>query len=255
MAVTAQESNVREVEIQQEIRFLQHLSDQGNNRDVLFGTSQLLQLSNDLRDPQQDSVCFLRGWSYYQLKTADSAIVYYAGFFDAADSLLRADTTEFLKNLNVTDRAGIALLRKDLVAFNRLSPSFNLEDYTLSTEQKNLLQVADTLRRYRKKSGAVAGIMSAVLPGSGKVYAGKTAEGIAAFLETAALGVAAAEYYYKSGPESAGFIVFGTLFSFFYIGNIWGSALAVKVNRTEFYERIDKNIMVDLHIPLRRIFN
>jgi hypothetical protein len=274
----AQEINLADTAVQEEIRFMQHLSNQGNNRDVLYGTLQLLQYPEVLHNTLKDSVCFLRGWSFYQMKTADSAFVYfdkvsrssalgnksfyygifnriYAGFLDEADSLLLNDTTVLLRNLNLTDRAGIALLKKDLNAFDRLSPSFNLDDYTLSAEHKNLMLMADTLRRYPKKSGAVAAIMSAVLPGSGKVYAGKTAQGIATFLETAALGVAAAEYYHKSGPESAGFIVFGTLFSFFYIGNIWGSALAVKVNRTEFYERIDENIMVDLHVPLRRIFN
>lgn len=247
-------------------------------QDVLYGISGLRNFSEEIPESLRDSVHYLEGWSHYQLKAADSAAAcfgrvgrtsllgdksFYYGIFNriygrhyaAADSLLAADTVTRYEGLKNLDRAGIALLQKDLSAFETYADKFRKDDYTIASEQSDLLRIADTLRRYPHKSGFLAGAMSAVIPGSGKVYAGKTGQGIAAFLEIAALGLAAGEYYYKSGPESAGFIVFGSLFTFFYIGNIWGSTLAVRVNKADFYERIDNNIMVDLHLPLRRIFN
>ncbi|HEX5001119.1 MAG TPA: hypothetical protein VFW78_01375 [Bacteroidia bacterium] len=260
-----------------EISFLNYLVENANYKEVLFGTSKLLNTPDLLTADQMDSVCFLRGWSFYQLQKSDSAVgylrkvrrnsplgeksKYYAVFnsiyireFDSADSLL-IDKSPGFENLDLLDKGGIYLLKKNLAAFDSIAGSFDFNDYTMAAEQHNLIQLADTLRKYPKKSGVLAGVMSAVVPGSGKVYTGKTAQGIAVFLETAALGLAATEYYVKKGPQSAGFIVFGSLFTFFYIGNIWGSALSVHVNRTEFYERIDNNIMVDLHVPLRRIFD
>ena len=146
------------------------------------------------------------------------------------------------------------MLEKDIPTFDSLAKSFDYSFYAISEEQKSLKLYADTLRNYPKRSAVVAGVLSAIIPGAGKVYSGKLGQGLAAFLEIAALGGATAEYYFRSGPESAGFIIFGTLFSLFYVGNIWGSALSVHVNRNDFYQRIDNNIMVDLHIPLRRIF-
>jgi hypothetical protein len=59
----------------------------------------------------------------------------------------------------------------------------------------------------------------------------------------------------KDGVSSPRFIIYGSLFSLFYIGNIWGSALSVKIKRQEFNEKIDEQILFDMHIPLRTLFN
>jgi hypothetical protein len=124
-----------------------------------------------------------------------------------------------LTNLNL---AALALLEKDLPAFDSLAKSFDYSFYAISEEQKSLKLYADTIRNYPKRSAVVAGVLSAIIPGAGKVYSGKLGQGLAAFLEIAALGGATAEYYFRSGPESAGFIIFGTLFSLFYVGKYLG---------------------------------
>ncbi|MEO6916521.1 MAG: hypothetical protein ABI151_13580, partial [Chitinophagaceae bacterium] len=100
-----------------------------------------------------------------------------------------------------------------------------------------------------------AGVYSAILPGAGKFYAGKKKQGIAAFLPILSLGVVTYESYRKSGIKSARTLAFGSLFSLFYVGNIWGSVLSVKIKEKEFYREYDNKILFDLHIPLRNLYN
>jgi len=248
------------------------------DRDALVITNRLLNYSTGLSSYTLDTLYYYKAWSFYKLMQADSAAAYFSKIqfppdlalksnyygifnyiyyynFSAAAELLKKDTSEKMKEYRNFNLSAIALLQKDFQSFDSISRSYSFTRYQFAEEQKNMLKYADTLRKYSTKSPFVAGALSAIIPGLGKVYAGKTGQGIAAFLEIAALGGATAEYYFRSGPESAGFIIFGSLFSLFYIGNIWGSALSVTVNKNDFYKRIDNNIMVDLHIPLRRIFN
>jgi hypothetical protein len=261
-----------------EVRFVEYLSARMMDGDALVITNRLLNSSSGLSSYTLDSLYYFKAWSFYKLMQADSAAAYfpkvqsppelalksnYYGIFNSiyvydfssAAELLRKDTTEQMKEFRNFNLSAIALLQKDLKSFDSISHGYTYTKYQFAEEQRNMLKYADTLRKYSAKSPWVAGALSAIVPGLGKIYAGKTGQGIAAFLEIAALGGATAEYYFRSGPESAGFIIFGSLFSLFYIGNIWGSALSVSVNKNDFYKRIDNNIMVDLHIPLRRVFN
>jgi len=106
----------------------------------------------------------------------------YSRQFNRADSLLREISPGF-ENLDQLNKGGMYLLKKNISAFDSIARAFNFKDYTMAEEQHDLLQLADTLRKYPKKSGVLAGVMSAIVPGSGKVYTGKTAQGIAVFLE------------------------------------------------------------------------
>ena len=114
----------------------------------------------------------------------------------------------------------------------------------------------------KKKSPALAGLMSAVIPGTGKIYAGYKGQGLAAMITVGILGVSAAESYFrpfdrsgKKGYKSPEFIAFGSLFTIFYVGNLWGSVLSVKLAREHELREINDEILFDMHIPLRRIFN
>ena len=263
--------------LKEEISFISYLNDRGAYRDALLAISAFKKEFTEVTPGTTDTLNFFTAWSLYQLKQSDSSIIYfdkipatsefsdkaffygilnriYSGKYTESVVLLSSFKKESYIPLRNFQLSAVALLQKDLSRFDSLSKSFDGTHYAFSEEQTSLIKYADTLRNYPKKSAFLAGLMSALVPGSGKIYTGKTGQGVAAFLEIAALGGATAEYYFRSGPKSAGFIIFGSLFSLFYIGNIWGSALSVHVNRNDFYQRIDNNIMVDLHIPLRRIF-
>jgi len=95
----------------------------------------------------------------------------------------------------------------------------------------------------QKKSPLLAGIYSAVIPGSGKYYCGKKNQFLTAFLPTLALGIQTYEAGTKGGMGSARFIVSGILFSFFYFGNIWGSVLEAKNHHIQNYREFENEIL------------
>jgi hypothetical protein len=110
------------------------------------------------------------------------------------------------------------------------------------------------LRKMEHKSMFLAGLMSAVVPGTGKIYAGKWRSGLTSFVPIAVMGLEAWEAYKKDGWKSARFAVFGSLFGVFYIGNIWGSALSVSVHRREIENEVHHEILLGMHISLQHVF-
>ena len=104
-------------------------------------------------------------------------------------------------------------------------------------EWDELKKVDSTLNKFGRKSPFLAGSMSALIPGLGKVYAGKPRQGVMAFVTSVVLGWQAVEGYQNGGVNDPRFIIFGSLFAIHYVGNIWGSAVAVSVNyQNNYYE-------------------
>ncbi|MDZ7776051.1 MAG: hypothetical protein U5L09_10885 [Bacteroidales bacterium] len=66
-------------------------------------------------------------------------------------------------------KAGLSLLQKDYEDFKTHLQKADTSFYAISKEAAGLNSYAKTLREHRPKSPALAGVMSAVLPGSGKL--------------------------------------------------------------------------------------
>jgi len=77
------------------------------------------------------------------------------------------------------------------------------------------------------KSALKAALLSAIIPGAGKVYADETSDGIWAFIATVGCGYLAYDNF-KAGHKLRGWI-FSGLSAGFYSGNIYGSAAAVQI--------------------------
>lgn len=91
-----------------------------------------------------------------------------------------------------------------------------------------------------------AGIYSALIPGLGKWYLGYKHQAITAFVVNMLLAAQAVESYYKAGVSSPRFIITTSVFSVFYIGNIWGSMLMAKKQKKDYLNQIDNEIF-DYH--------
>ena len=100
----------------------------------------------------------------------------------------------------------------------------------------------------------MAAIASAIIPGSGKIYAGKLGEGISAFLLTGVFGAITAEHWVKDGPANWKTIVPGLLGAFLYIGNIYGSYMSVSIYNSNLKDAQDTAVLYNIHIPLRSVF-
>lgn len=76
------------------------------------------------------------------------------------------------------------------------------------------------------KSSTAAGVLSAIIPGSGKLYVGKTGDGITALLVTGLLTFLAVDNFNANHKIRAW--IFTGLASAFYAGNIYGSVIAAQ---------------------------
>lgn len=215
-----------------------------NQKKLNLSREQLLQVS-----PSSKYFLKSRFFGAYDLS--------YLGKQDAAVRVLR-DTRvpdTFLAKAANLELAGIALLQQDYGTFDRYRKKFRYDFYPTAEQEKSLLEDELRLQQIPHRSPWIAGILSALVPGSGKAYAGKPMQALGAFLPIAGLGLVSWENYHKKGFHDPFLYVFATAFTVFYIGDIWGSALSVKIIRQEHEKLLDQQILLDMHIPLRTLFN
>ncbi|MFO8053583.1 MAG: hypothetical protein R6U19_00275 [Bacteroidales bacterium] len=232
-----------------------------------------------LDEKWQDSLIFLKGWTAYWQKELDTAIEYllksdtsdhfyeqsrfYAaicasnkGAYQQSDSILAGAVLQkpLHQELVIFQKAGNALLRNELKKYDSLKTGFSDHFYALQEPQTEMNALAGEIEAFKPRSKFLAAALSAIIPGLGKIYAGKTGEGVSAFLITGMLGGLTAENLVKDGVKDWKTILAGSIFTTYYIGNIWGSYFAVQMKREEFYGQIQQQLLINMHIPLRTVF-
>lgn len=227
-----------------------------------------------------DSLNHLRGWTLYNLRDFEGSENYLQRvshhsllypkslFFGAVSSVERGDyqrANDVLQQFATSnwadkygellafEQAGVALLRGDRDGYNKLSQQFTYTDFALADEQRNLDLIAKTAPRNLKPW--IAGVASAIVPGAGQVYAGNLGEGLASFLLVGAMAGLTAESWAKAGtPVNWRTILYGSVGTLLYVGNICGSVASVRIYYKQFDETRTEAVVCSLHIPLRTIF-
>jgi hypothetical protein len=258
-----------------DLKFIEHLVKTGCYKEALY----ILDSGECAPFQMNDSIIYLRGWSLYlsnqPLAASESLIkiepssVYYlkshfyasynytqaANFDKAEESLekleIRSDSMISLKNYQL---AGLKLMRGDIPTFEELFNAVDHTHYGLSDPYKSLLNLSAEMKSHKSKSPFAAGLMSGIIPGSGKLYAGKKGEAVTAFLSTVGLGLVTWENYRKSGINSFKTIIFGSAFAVTYIANIYGAVFSVRIMEKEYNENVKSTILFNLRIPLDRTF-
>ena len=265
--------------VSEDLRFCHYLEDNKLYRDAVYVLKKHVAIPNP--DPAlSDSVHYFLGWYYYNLKVLDSSALYFEKvkpgdlyykslFFSAFNraylkqtasarkvlSTLEPTQDSSLLKLKNLEFASLSLLERDDEGFKKLSGNFRYDYFAIADEEKKSMELFRDLKQIRRKSPLLAGTLSALLPGSGKFYAGYKGQGIAALMTVGVMGLSAFESYYRLGPRSPQFITFGSLFTIFYIGNIWGSTISVKLAREHALRDLDDEILFNMHIPIRKVFN
>lgn len=262
--------------IQENIAFGNYLirSEQYNDAIIFLNSAE------HKHDTQNPNYLYFKGWAFYNLKQLDSSATFLAkvpctgefyhkarffsalsyahiGNYSAANEVINQtdSLTEELQELANLELAGIALLTRDLNAFKHLEETFTHQNYNLAEHQETLSKLSKDIANFNPKSPLLAGTLSAIVPGLGKLYAGRVGEGISALLTTAILGAITIENYNKGGIKSAGTIVSGSLFTAVYAANIYGSVYSVKAYRDDFDKTTNYRVLFHIHIPLRNVFN
>jgi tetratricopeptide (TPR) repeat protein len=99
-----------------------------------------------------------------------------------------------------------------------------------------------------RKNRTLAGIYSAVIPGTGKFYCGRTIDGIQSLATVGVLGWEAYTGFRDDGVESVKGWVFGVIGGVFYLGNIYGSVVAAEIYNEEQEERLLQKIKVFVNV-------
>lgn len=260
------------------IHFSEYLITQGLYEEAIYESNQVLELK--LTKPQTDSVLYFKGWAKYNLKQLSSSSetlqkvspesefypksqlfgsynLIHIGNYDQATTVLNhfQKSNETEEHFSLFLKSGIQLLKRDMGAYRTIAEQLPRDYYGFAKELDFLNNIAASLEDKKPKSPVLAGILSGIIPGSGQIYAGKTGQGIAAMLMTSGLAVVALENYNKRGPEKFETIFFDSVFTLFYVGNIYGAAFSAKLANEENNELINRQILFNLHIPLRNIFD
>ncbi|MFP4060370.1 MAG: hypothetical protein ACOCXD_01065 [Bacteroidota bacterium] len=237
-------------------------------------------INTDESNITDDDHAYLKGWAYYNKGVLDSSASYLASvkpehvhftksrFFYAYNMIYLGNTTigkQVLLDLEPKNTveaglvklelSGISLLERDFNAFDKHSARFSGNHYIYAKEEQLMKEYALDLKQFNPKKMWIAGVMSAIIPGSGKFYTGKHGEGLSAFLAVVLLSGITYENYKKAGATNWKTLTFGSLTTIFYVGNIYGSVFSVKLYRDEFYKTYDNKILFHLQIPLRTAFH
>ncbi|MEQ9402832.1 MAG: hypothetical protein RIM99_04535 [Cyclobacteriaceae bacterium] len=259
--------------------FLLHLKGIESYEEGVFSASESLKRFSS--QGQQDTLLYYKGLFEYSLKQPEQSIRSFsdlgnsnemfrlhASFLSSFQSAYLETYIEskklldeieagdpFYKELVVHEQAGLSLLDRDFESFEKYSNQFSGSYYQLSSFQNQLIKNRDGLLKMKRKSPLIAGLMSGLIPGSGKAYTGKAGEGYTTLLFSSILALQAREGYKEDGASSLRFKIFAGLFSALYVANIWGSVLSVKVYKDDFNATFDEAILLNMHVPLRTIFN
>lgn len=102
----------------------------------------------------------------------------------------------------------------------------------------SLLQVLTEAELVRLKSPFLAGTLSALVPGTGKIYTGDWKDGIISMIFVGANAFAAYRGFNQDGVQSVYGWVFSAIGTGFYVGNIYGSVKAARKRNTQKKQRI-----------------
>ena len=258
--------------------FVGHLIDNREFEDAIM-VLQAMRYGQSLGREKTDSLHFFLGRAWYLQEKIDSANKYfsklsssspmsaeascylsfgkmYLGRFAEADSMLASSGSKDSSRAEFVNfmQASNALLQKDTFKYRQLASKFRFGQPACEWEQKQLDIRLKEIRSNNRKSPFLAGLFSAIVPGSGKYYAGYRGQAIASLVPCLIFGAASVESYYRAGPKSLPFITSGCLFGLFYLGNIWGSSFSVKTLYEQRDREIRHRLLLDVQIPMHRLF-
>ncbi len=164
---------------------------------------------------------YLEGMSQWKMKNYDRARVALESLLEQHPDSEYAPRSLAAICLAALDENKAEVCRQALMRF--------LDRYPGHPGEENVREAAALIDRYQElpeKSPVLAGVMSAILPGSGYIYAEHYGDGITAFLINGLFIAGTITAIHQENYAVAGIV--GGVGVPFYLGNIYGSANAAK---------------------------
>lgn len=233
---------------QEENSFLIHLDSLKAFKEKI---AYLEQLKENQYLQNNDTLKLELGHTYFSNNKFDKALISFSSIkgFNENDNFKKEFGFCFLKEKlfdQYLERASHWTESDDsILIIQKLSAAVlaNPEDEKVRLNLRSLIPIQVPEKDLKKKSPLLAGIYSAIIPGTGKLYCKKKHQFFTALLTNAAFGYQALEAGRKDGTNSPRFIISGILFSFFYIGNIWGSVLEANNYHLEQYRQFEYEVL------------
>jgi len=128
-----------------------------------------------------------------------------------------------------------------------VNPSYPCGPYErLSAELYLKIPLADTVPF---KNPTTAAVLSAILPGAGKIYCGRTMDGLYSLLLIGLAGWQAYDGFHDDGSKSVRGIIFGAAAGTFYAANIYGSSVAARLRNQIIIRKVSQGIQVEIDLP------
>ncbi len=106
---------------------------------------------------------------------------------------------------------------------------FSFRDDSLNQTASSLRESARTGMALPRRNPLLAGLLSAVVPGVGKIYCKQYGDGLYSLFLTGVTGLLAWDGFRENGIHSARGWIFGSMCGIFYAGNVYGSAVTARV--------------------------
>ncbi|MBK9284282.1 MAG: hypothetical protein IPM51_08150 [Sphingobacteriaceae bacterium] len=260
--------------------FIIHLTKNGLIEEAEIEKENFFSYKN-LNQLYKDSVNYVLGMSYQSehnnelsrdrfLEVSNESFLFYPARYQAA--ILEAEkgnakraveiinsidssNNDIINELKNFELAATHLLNHNVQTFDSILNKNSFTNTLLQEEAVKLKECAQVQKKIKRKSAFAAGMLSAVVPGLGKVYVGNNGQALASFLTVGVMGGITVENYFKLGIEHPQTIFFASVFSLFYIGNIWGSAVSVQLVKTEKELENKHNILVGIKLPISKFFH
>ena len=133
---------------------------------------------------------FFAGYNYSYLQKTDSAI-------KTLESIKLNDSDSINNELQTFELASTALLKRNYKKYEALKPKLKYNCYAIKSPELKMDGFYNKLSAHKFKSPAIAGILSALVPGAGKFYAGKRKQALGSFLPIATLGQHGSDFIFS----------------------------------------------------------
>jgi len=185
------------------------------------------------------SAYYQNGYSYLLMEQPKSAIIKIKEGLDKAKGL---DKKRFQHLI------GLSYLKE-----KRWNEAYSLFDSLSTTENENLRESSLRLKGYTEegrtfsyKSPVLAGLLSAIVPGTGKMYCGRTKDGLYSLILIGTASWSAYNGFKKDGGDSLKGWIWGIWGGVLYAGNVYGSTIAARV----YNQRIEDELFTKIQFEI-----
>ncbi len=130
------------------------------------------------------------------------------------------------------------------------------EDVFNELQQSEVLSVQVKAKAYNEyaiqgmnlptRSPFIAGFLSTVLPGTGRLYTGRVGDAFTSLILVGLTGWQTYDGFNRDGIASAKGWTLGTLGTIFYVGNIYGSVISARIYNREITEEFLSGLSIEL---------